>query len=68
MNLAISYFYERQKIMDLYRYYGTSKKKHLAELNKQMPKIILMLDAIDKKKRLVEKEKEKGTVSKEFVW
>ncbi len=54
--------------MDLYRYYGTSKKKHLAELNKQMPKIILMLDAIDKKKRLVEKEKEKGTVSKEFVW
>ncbi len=68
MNLAISYFYERQKIMDLYRYYGTSKKKHLAELNKQMPKIVLMLDAIDKKKRLVEKEKEKGTVSKEFVW
>ena len=52
-------------IKDLYRYYGTSQKKYLAELDKSKPKMIKMLDGIDKKARVEEKEK---TVGKEFVW
>ncbi len=68
MSLAISYFNERQKIKDIYRYYGTSQKKYLAELSKQMPPMVKMLDAIDKKARKKEEEKKNGTVGKEFIW
>ena len=62
---AIKYMHRRQMIKDLYRYYGTSQKKYLAELDKSKPKMIKMLDGIDKKARVEEKEK---TVGKEFVW
>lgn len=68
MNLAVNYYFERQKIKDLYRYYGTSQKKYLAELNRQMPMIIKMLDALDKNVRITENEKRNGTIGKEFVW
>ena len=68
MSLAVSYFHERQKIKDIYRYYGTPQKKYLAELSKKMPLIVRMVDALDKKARLEEDEKKNGTIGKEYVW
>lgn len=65
---AILYFLERKRIKDIYRYYGTSQKKHLAELNKYMPKMVLMLDALDKKKRMTERKESEGNIGKEFAW
>lgn len=65
---ALKYYQELRKIKDIYRYYGTSQKKYLAELNKRMPKIALMLDALDKKTRIVEEGKKNGTIGKEFAW
>lgn len=62
---AIKYMHCRQMIKDLYRGYGTSQKKYLAELDKSKPKMMRMLDGIDKKARVEEKRK---TVGKEFVW
>lgn len=62
---AISYMHNRQMIKDLYRGYGTSQKKYLAEIDKSKPKMMRMLDGIDKKARVEEK---KNTVGKEFVW
>ena len=62
---AIKYMHSRQMIKDLYRGYGTSQKKYLAELDKSKPKMMRMLDGIDKKARVEEKRK---TVGKEFVW
>lgn len=62
---AARYYQERQKIKDIYRYYGTSQKRCLTELNKHMPKMVLMLDALDKKKRIKEKN---GNIGKEFAW
>lgn len=62
---AIKYMHSRQMIKDLYRSYGTSQKKYLAELDKSKPKMMRMLDGIDKKARVEEKKK---TVGKEFVW
>lgn len=62
---AIKYMHSRQMIKDLYRGYGTSQKKYLAELDKSKPKMKRMLDGIDKKARVEEKRK---TVGKEFVW
>lgn len=62
---AIKYMHSRQMIKDLYRSYGTSQKKYLAELDKSKPKMMRMLDGIDKKARVEEKRK---TVGKEFVW
>lgn len=62
---AIKYMHSRQMIKDLYRSYGTSQKKYLAELDKSKPKMMRMLDGIDKKARAEEKRK---TVGKEFVW
>lgn len=68
MNLAISYYHERQKIKDIYRYYGTPQKKYLAELSRQMPLIVRMVDALDKQARMEEDGKKDGTIGKEFVW
>jgi len=68
MNLAISYYHERQKIKDIYRYHGTQQKKYLSELSKKMPLIVRMVDALDKKERMEEDEKKNGTIGKEFVW
>lgn len=62
---AIKYMHSRQMIKDLYRGYGTPQKKYLAELDKSKPKMMRMLDGIDKKARVEEKRK---TVGKEFVW
>lgn len=66
-NDAINYIFKRQMIKDLYRSYGTPQKKYLAELDKNKPKMMSMLEGLDKKARLKEEEKTK-TVSKEFVW
>lgn len=65
---AMMYYQELRKIKDIYRYYGTSQKKYLAELSKRMPKIVLMLDALDKKARIIEEGKKNGTIGKEFAW
>lgn len=62
---AMNYMFSRQMIKDLYRSYGTSQKKYLAELDKSKPKLIRMLEGIDKKARIEEKQK---TVGKEFIW
>lgn len=66
-NDAINYMFNRQMIKELYRSYGTPQKKYLAELDKNMPKMISMLNGLDKKARLKEEEKNK-TVGKEFIW
>ena len=68
--ISSTYFYyqERHKIKDLYRYYGTSQKKYMAELEKQKPPLVKMLDALDKKARMKAEEKKSGAIGKEFVW
>ena len=66
-NDAINYMFNRQMIKDLYRSYGTPQKKYLAELDKNKPKMMSMLEGLEKKARMKEEEKTK-TVSKEFVW
>lgn len=70
MDIKYAYFYyqERHKIKDLYRYYGTSQKKYMAELEKQKPPLVKMLDALDKKARMKAEEKKSGAIGKEFVW
>ena len=45
--------------------FGTPQKKYLAELEKSKPKLISMLEGIDKKARIEEKNK---SIGKEFVW
>lgn len=65
---AYFYYHERYKIKDLYRYYGTSQKKYMAELDKQKPPLVKMLDALDKKARMIEEGKKNGAIGKEFVW
>ena len=62
---AYMYYLEQQKINDLYKYYGTSKKKYLAELSKRMPEMVRLYDSLGKRKRLEARKKEVG---KEYVW
>lgn len=64
MSYAYRYYSEEAKINGLYRYYGTSKKKYLAELRKHMPLMVKMLDGLNKHRK-VQTEK---NVGKEFVW
>lgn len=62
---ALRFMNTRQMIKDLYRGYGTAQKKYLAELNKSKPKMISMLEGLDKKGKIEEKAK---SVGKEFIW
>ncbi len=63
--LAFRYLHERQKIKDIFRYYGTSQKKYLAELDKHKPAMIQMLATLEKQKNNKSNNK---SVGKEFVW
>ncbi len=68
---AYMYYFEEQRINDFYRYYGTSKRKYMAELVKHTPKMVRMYDAIGKKARIAERKKKAAadkTVGKEFAW
>lgn len=62
---AVNYLFSQQMIKDLYRYYGTSQKKCLTELDKSKPKLIRMLEAIDKRERIEERNK---AISREYIW
>ncbi|MBR6192145.1 MAG: hypothetical protein IKQ68_08320 [Prevotella sp.] len=62
------YLTQQRKIKDIWRYYGTPQKKNLAELAKEKPQMQMMLDALDKKKKIEEEEKKNKTIGKEFVW
>ena len=62
---SLNYLFSKYMIKDLYRNFGTPQKKNLAELDKNKPKMIRMLDALDKKARMEERQK---TVGKEFIW
>lgn len=62
---AFLYYSEQQKITDLYKKNNSLRNRNLAELSKQMPLAIKMLDALSKQKRREEKTK---NVSKEYVW
>lgn len=62
---ALKFMNSRQMIKDLYRGYGTAQKKYLAELNKSKPKMISMLEGLDKKVKIEEKAR---SVGKEFIW
>ena len=62
---AYMYYMEQQKINDIYKYYGTSKKKYLAELSKRMPEMVRLYDSLGKRKRMEARKKEVG---KEYVW
>ena len=67
--LAFRYYQEYYKIKDLYRYYGTSQKKHIAELEKRKPAMVQLLATLNKSTREQEKNKHKTkTIGKEFVW
>lgn len=68
MAFAFVYYHDRQQIRDLYRFYGTSQRKYLAELDKSKPLVIKLLDGLDKAARLKKEEENGKTVGKEFVW
>lgn len=62
------YLTQQRKIRDIWRHYGAQQRKNLAELAKEKPQMQMMLDALDKKKKIEEEEKKNKTIGKEFVW
>lgn len=67
--LAFEYYQEFYKIKDIYRYYGTSQKKYIAELEKRKPAMVQMIATLDKNAREQKNKKQQTkTIGKEFVW
>lgn len=66
-NDAINYMFARQMIKDLYRDRVSVQRRSLAELDKNTPKMIALLNGMEKKARM-EEEKKNRTISKDFVW
>lgn len=70
VRLAYLYYQNYHRIKDVYRYYGTSQKKYLAELNKAMPPMVKALETLDNKEKAEEKKqvKNNNNIGKEAVW
>lgn len=66
-NEAVNYMFNMRMIKDLYRNYGTTQKKHVAELNRNMPKIISMMRGLEKNERIRNEKKDKID-NKIFIW
>ncbi len=67
--LAYAYYHERQMVKDLFRNYGTTQKKYLAELDKHMPPMVKMIATLNKKNNLVEnRQTTNKNIGKEFIW
>jgi len=62
---TVMYYTEEQKVMDLYKKNANMRRKNLAELSRQMPLAVKMLDALEKQRR---NEEKKENVGKEYVW
>lgn len=62
---ASKFYHLQQQIMDLNKYDNNTKKRHLAELSKQMPLWVKLIDALEKQKRVDARKKE---ISKDYVW
>lgn len=65
---AYLYYHKRQKIKDMFRYYGTSQKNNLAELDKHKPLMVRMLDKLNKDEKIIIQKETNKKVGKEFVW
>lgn len=65
---ARMYYSLRHKITDIFRSNRTARRSNIAELNKQMPAMVRMLEALEKKEKIEEEEKKNRTIGKEFVW
>jgi len=62
---AYIYYHEQFKIMDIFRNFGTPRKKNLAELQKHKPAMVRIVDELIRR----EKEQKRGNaVGNEFVW
>lgn len=69
VRLAYIYYQEYHRIKDVYRYYGTSQKKYLAELNKDMPPMIKLLETLKKEQKAEEKKSiNNNNIGKEAIW
>ncbi|MBO5615241.1 MAG: hypothetical protein J5932_03835 [Prevotella sp.] len=65
---ARMYYSLRHKITDIFRSNRTARRSNIAELNKQMPTMVRMLEALEKKEKIEDEEKKDKTIGKEFVW
>lgn len=69
VKLAYMYYQEYYRIKDVYRYYGTSQKKYLTELNKEMPPMIKLLETIKRGQKAEEKKSiNNNNIGKEAIW
>lgn len=65
---ARMYYSLRRKITDVFRNNRTARRQNLAELTKEMPPMVRMIDALDKKEKMIKDEENNKTIGKEFVW
>ena len=65
---ARMYYSLRHKINDIYRGNRTARRQNLAEIAKQMPQMVRMVDALDRKEKMIKEEENNKTIGKEFVW
>ena len=64
-NDAINYMFTRQMIKDLYRDRVSVQRRSLAELDKNTPKMIALLNGMEKKARM---EEEKKNIERVPAW
>ena len=65
---ARMYYSLRHKITDIFRNNRTARRQNLAELAKEKPTMVRMIDALDKKEKMLKEEEDNKTIGKEFVW
>ena len=65
---ARMYLTQQRKIYDIWRHHDAQRRQNLDELGKQMPPLIRLLDALNRREKINEEENKNKTIGKEFSW
>lgn len=65
---SYAYLAEKHKINDLYRHHSSERRAYIADLKNQRPKMIVLCEGIEKRRKIEEERRNSQGTEKQFVW
>lgn len=65
---SYAYLAEKHKINDLYRHHSSERRAYVADLKNRRPKMIVLYEGIEKRRKIEEERRNSQDTEKRFVW
>lgn len=65
---SYAYLVEKHKINDLYRHHSSERRAYIADLKNRRPKMIVLCEGIEKRRKIEEERRNSEASEKQFVW